>query len=235
MSILLNAYNFFGKVYLSPILNREQKKRPFPLINERSAEYSFALKHLRKLCTGKVLDIGSGKSSWPHLLSTCGYDVKAIDKIDGYWSTYFNRHYKMVREDITQPKSREKFQFITCLSVLEHIADHKTAVSNMHEFLETGGYLILTFPFNDNTYHPDIYKHPEAGYGKSANFITQVFSRNEVNSWLNCTSFKIVEQEYYKIFSGKLWTMGDVVVPAIKVTEKELHHLTCILLQRTGD
>jgi len=83
---------------------------------------------MRKLCTGKVLDIGSGKSSWPHLMSICGFNVKAIDKMDGYWSSYFNRHYKIYHDDITNSKTKEKFQFATCLSVLEHIPEHRSAM-----------------------------------------------------------------------------------------------------------
>ena len=134
-STLLSIYNFIGKKYLNPLLKIEQKKRPFPNINERPVEYAYSFKYLQNLCTGKLLDIGPGKSSWPHILSTCGYDVKAIDKIDGYWNSYFNRHYKIINDDITNPKLKETFQFATCLSVLEHIPDHLTAMKNIHNLL----------------------------------------------------------------------------------------------------
>ena len=229
---LLSLYNLIGKVYLNPLLRAEQKKRPFPNINERPVEYGFSFKHLQNLCTGKVLDIGPGKSSWPHILSTCGYDIKAIDKIDGYWSSYFNRHYKIINDDITNPILNETFQFATCLSVLEHIPNHLAAMKNMHKLLDKNGYLVLSFPYNENEYHEDIYKHPKAGYGKEANFITQVYSRREIDEWQNATSFKIIDQEYYKVFSGDLWTIGERVTPCTKVENTELHHLTCILLQK---
>ena len=229
---ILKVYNFFGAKYLNPILKLEQKKRPFPIINERATEYSFSFKHLQNLCTGKLLDIGPGKSSWPHILSTCGFEVKAIDKMDGYWNSYFNRHYKILNDDITNPTTKEKFQFATCLSVLEHIPDHRKAIINIHNLLQNEGYLILTFPYNEKEYHQDIYKHPEAGYGQNANFITQVYSRNEINDWIADTSFKIVDQAYYKVFTGEFWTMGDRVTPCIETTNNEHHHLTCILLQK---
>jgi uncharacterized UPF0146 family protein len=231
----LSLYNYFGAKYLNPILKLEQKKRPFPEINERATEYSFALRHMRKLCNGKVLDIGPGKSSWPHLMSTCGFNVKAIDKIDGYWTSFFNRHYKIYNDDITNPKTTENFQFATCLSVLEHIPDHCSALINIHNLLDKDGYLILTFPYNENVYDKDIYKHPNAGYGQTANFITQVYSRNEINSWLSSTSFQIIDQEYYKVFTGEMWTMGDRVSPCEQTSKSELHHLTCILLQKKGE
>ena len=233
--IILKIYNFFGALYLKPILKLEVKKRPFPIINERATEYSFSFKHLQKLCSGKLLDIGPGKSSWPHILSTCGFDVKAIDKQDGYWNSYFNRHYRIVNDDITNPKTMEKFQFATCLSVLEHIPDHRAAMNNMHDLLEKDGFLILTFPYNETVYHQDIYKHPRAGYGQNANFITQVYSRNEIKDWLADTSFEIVDQEYYQVFTGEFWTMGERVTPCVKTSNTDLHHLTCILLQKKED
>lgn len=231
---ILKIYNFIGVLYLSPILRLEEKKRPFPVINERATEYGFTLKHMQKLCSGKVLDIGPGKSSWPHLMSNCGFNVKAIDKMDGYWSSYFNRHYRIYNDDVTNPKTKEKFQFATCLSVLEHIPDHRSAIINIHNLLDTDGYLILTFPYNEKIYDKDIYKHPNAGYGQKANFITQVYSRQEINYWISDTTFEIIDQEYYKAFTGEMWTVGDRVTPCERTTNSDLHHLTCILLQKKG-
>ncbi len=68
--------------------------------------------------------------------------------------------------------------------------------------------------------------------GQVANFITQVYSRQEINNWLSDTSFEIIDQEYYKVFTGEMWTMGDRVTPCKKASSSELHHLTCLLLQK---
>jgi len=206
---LFKIYNFLGRNFLSPLLRKEQVKRPFPEINERPVEYNFAFKHLRELCNGAILDIGPGQSSWPHLLSICGYKVVAVDKIGGYWNSFFNRHYKVLNDDITNLAVQEKFQFVTCLSTLEHIPDHRAAVKGMHDALEPGGYLILTVPYNEENYHPNIYDHPNAGYGQSANYIAQVYSRKEVNEWIADSNFEIVDQEYTQVFTGEYWTMGD--------------------------
>ena len=49
---LLSLYNLIGKVYLGPLLRAEQKKRPFPNINERPVEYGFSFDvtgHLHRL------------------------------------------------------------------------------------------------------------------------------------------------------------------------------------------
>lgn len=233
--VVLKAYNYIGAKYLAPILNQEQKKRPFPQINERATEYAFAIGHMSKLCEGKVLDIGAGGSSWPHLMSTCGFDVKAIDKMDGQWPDSYNRHFKVEHADITTIQTAEKFQFATCLSVLEYIPNHKAAITNIHQLLEINGYLVVTFPYNEGVYDENIYKHPGAGNGQQTNSIMQVFSRNEINSWLEETSFEIIDQKYYKAFTGDLWTMGYRITPCQQTSAAQLHHLTCILLQKKGN
>ncbi len=231
---LFKIYNFIGGKYLAPLLDREQVKRPFPEINERPLEYAFAIKHLQELCTGPILDIGPGLSSWPHLLSICGYEVVAVDKIDGYWSSFFNRHYKVLSDDITKLNLKRKFQFVSCLSTLEHIPDHRAAVKGMHDALEKDGYLIITVPYNENTYHPNVYEHANAGYGHGANYIAQVYSRNEIDQWLSDTSLTIVSQTYNRVFTGELWTMGEKIIPSVQVDKDQLHQHTCLLLQRTS-
>jgi SAM-dependent methyltransferase len=232
MNILQSIYNLIGNIFLTPLLNLEIRKRKQPAVNERPIEYAFSLHNIQKYCTGNILDIGPGASSWPHLLYNCGYKIKAIDRIEGYWGSFFNRHFKIIKDDITNPKITEKFQFITCLSVLEHIPDHRAAIKNMYNMLEKGGYLILSFPYNEPEYNSNIYKHPEAGYGQDSKFITQVYSRSEIDQWLSDSAFKILEQEYYQIFTGKLWTFGKVICPTVRVNKNELHHLTCLLLQK---
>jgi len=227
MKLLTQIYNRIGAMYLSPLLKVEQNKRPFPEINERAIEYGFALTYIQALCTGSILDVGSGRSSWPHLLSVCGYDVKAVDK-----SSRFNRHYNIDHADITHTWISGYYQFITCISTLEHISDHRKAMLNMWMLLEYGGYLILTFPYNERFYHRNIYEHLCAGYGQTADFITQVFSREEINNWLFDTTFEIVAQEYYQVFTGGMWTMGKRIVPGKMTTTDKPHHLTCILLQK---
>ena len=150
---------------LAPMVKLEQKKKPFPFINERSIEYAFTIKHLQKLCKGKLLDVGTGKSFWSYLV-------------------------------------------------------------------ENGGYLILSSPCNEENYHEDIHTHPYARFGKGGNYITQVYSRNEINAWIQTTTFKIVDQEFFKVFTGEFWSFGEGIVLVEKVENRDMHHLTWILLQK---
>lgn len=228
------TYHRLGQAYLKRLLNQESQHRQQGAINERPVEYAFAFKHLGEKCTGPLLDVGPGLSSWPHLLANCGFDVTASDKVDGYWTDYFNRHFPVVQDDITRSDMEKRFQFITCLSVLEHIADCDMAIREMHRLLLPGGYLMLTFPYNESQYSENIYAHPEAGYGKDAPFITQVFSRAEIDRWVDLTGMRVLEQEYYRCFTGEFWTMGKRVTPSIPSDADSAHHLTCILLQKSN-
>ncbi len=211
----------------------EWKTPHFRKINERAFEYGFALKWLIKLCPGRVLDVGSGKSSWPHIMANCGFSVTAIDKISGYWKTGFlNRHYHIINDDITEPNITKKFDAITCISVLEHIPDHNSAIKGMFRLLKPDGYLLLTIPYNEKQYIGNVYKLPNAGYGRNYGYICQVYSRKEIDGWLTKNQGKIIEQEYYEIFSGELWTFGERICPPRQVIGGEKCHLTCIVLQK---
>jgi 2-polyprenyl-3-methyl-5-hydroxy-6-metoxy-1,4-benzoquinol methylase len=167
-------------------------------------------------------------------MAKCGFRVTAIDEISSYWQgEFFNRHHYVIHDDITNPKLDRTFDAITCISVVEHIPDHLAAIRGLFKLLNPGGHLILTFPYNEERYVDNVYALLEAGYGKGASYVCQVFSREEINSWLRECPGTIIEQEYYQIFSGDLWTFGERVCPIRKVSSSELHHLTCIHIRRS--
>ena len=146
-----------------------------------------------------------------------------------------NRHYLIINDDITESKLTKKYDFITCISVLEHIPVHKEAMKGMFDLLNPGGHLLLTVPFNEEKYIDNVYKMPEASYGKDHAYICQIFSRKNMNTWLADSSWEIVEQEYYEVFTGELWTFGEHIYPPKKVEQNEKSHLSCILLRKKGD
>ncbi len=226
-------YNILGRLYLAPMLILEWKRPPFRQMNERPIEYGFALKWLSKICPAEVLDVGSGRSAWPHMMANCGFRVTAVDKIKGYWKgSFFNRHYYIINEDITRPKIGKRFDLITCISVLEHIPDHRAAVRGMFGLLKPGGYLVLTIPYNQEQYVDNVYKLEGAGYGQNAPYVCQVFSRKQIDAWLKENPGNIIEQEYYEVFSGALWTFGERIYPPRKVDKDQRCHLTCVLIQK---
>mgnify|MGYP003681945001 CR=1 FL=1 len=62
------------------ICRYEFNNQSFIGFNERPVEYSFKFRSHKSLYPKKVLDVGTGKTALPHLMSTCGCLVTAIDK-----------------------------------------------------------------------------------------------------------------------------------------------------------
>lgn len=220
------------RVWLKRQYRNQKPDRRGP--NERPLEYAFALEALALAPYQDALDIGSGRTAWPALVAGCGYHVTAIDKVSGDWKLPFsNRHFYVFHRDITQPLDLpQKFGIITCLSTLEHIPDHRRAVSVMAGMLKPGGVLILSFPYNEERYVENVYRLPGAGYGRNASYICQVYNRQSIQEWLSATSLELVLQRYYRVFSGELWTFGQRLSPMQEVTTEQPHHLTALVLRR---
>lgn len=231
-----------SKRYIKHVLNRffpgfickrEFQTQVFRRFNERPIEYAFVFKAISDFYPQRVLDVGSGTTSLPHLIRNCGCLVTATDNISDYWSYgMFNRHYHVINDDITATSLTGSFDLITCISVLEHIQKSDDAVCNMFTLLKEGGYLILTFPYNEYSYVQNVYDLPMASYGKNAPYITQSYSRGDLQRWLEENRAIIVAQEYWQFWTGKHWTEGEQVIPPKCTTEKENHQLSCILLKK---
>ena len=202
-------------------------------INERPIEYKFVMQSLTKTCPKNVLDVGTGTTALPSLLRTCGFLVTAIDNIKDYWRRgMHNRHYYVINDDITDSKLNKKFDFIVCVSVLEHIVNFDAAIKNLFNLLKNGGHLVLTFPYNEKDFIKNVYKLPGAGYGQNSSWICRVFSREQIDKWIGTYNGKIIEQEFWQIFTGKYWTFGDTQYPPKQSNKDELHHLICLLIQK---
>lgn len=200
--------------------------------NERPLEYSFALNALALSRYRDILDVGPGMSAWPSTLSVCGYHVTALDEMRTYWKgSIMNPHFFTIHDDITSPKIKQKFGIITCISTLEHIPKHVEAISGMASLLKEEGIIILTFPYNEHKYVYNAYELPGAGYGQGSPFITQVFDRNSIKTWLMSTGLRLVHQRYFRCFTGEYWTFGQRLEPMEEVSIDQPHHLTGIVLK----
>ena len=193
--------------------------------NERPVEYAFLLKWLAAIYPETVLDVGPGLKALPALMANCGFKVRAIDSRDVH-----NRYFKKIEKlDVSKEKLDNKFDFITCISVLEHISDFDAAIANMVQMLEPGGHLCLTFPYNEDEFIPDVYKLPGAGYGESSDFPCRVFCWENISGWAKKHNLKLMDQERWECFTGEYWTCGHRVFPPILTSFNRLHHLTCVL------
>jgi SAM-dependent methyltransferase len=233
METLKSFINRIGLLYVKFLCKREFESQKFLGINERPVEFAFVFKHLARQWPKQVLDVGTGATALPHLMRNCGFLVTAIDNIRDYWpSSMINRHYHVMDDDITKTHLNETFDFITCVSVLEHIKDHQAAMRSMFRLLNPGGHLVLTVPYNDNRYSENVYALPESTVKEQLPFVTQAYSRTEVNTWLSNNGGEIIEQEYWQFFTGAYWTCGERVQPPRQVDRTDKHQISCLLIRK---
>ena len=219
--------------YVNEVNKREYHAQHFTGINERPIEYGFVFRHLTRLWPRTVLDVGTGVTSLPELMRTCGFLVTATDNKGDYWpSAMTNRHYFIIDDDITKTMIHETFDFITCISVLEHIQEHDAALRSLSRLLNPGGHLVVTFPYNEEVYAPNVYEVEGSNSKGRFAFATQAFSRKEVEYWTSVNSLAIVEQEYWRFFTGDYWTVGERVIPPVRVRRDQEHQLSCLLLEK---
>jgi 2-polyprenyl-3-methyl-5-hydroxy-6-metoxy-1,4-benzoquinol methylase len=220
-----------GSLYAREICRREYLAQEFFGINERPVEYRFVFEQLTQASPRTVLDVGTGITALPQLMRTCGFLVTAIDNIRDYWPRgMVNRHYHVLDDDILEPKVGGPFDFITCVSTLEHIRDHARAMRNMLSLVRPGGRLIVTFPYNEKSYVENVYALPGSVGADKYPFVTQAFSRRELEQWTHGNGAQIVAQEYWRYFDGAYWTIGQRVVPPVRVDANDLHQISCVAL-----
>ena len=221
------------RALLTPILKAEWESRRDAEINEGAVQYPFALRALTNCAAHDILDVGTGTSAWPQLLVGSGFRVTAIDEITGYWGPagFFNRHFYVQRGDIRRPNQSAAYDAVTCLNVMSTIVDDRVALAGMLAALRPGGRMVLSFPYNEATHVANVYELPEAGYGQGARYRCRIYSRADVDAWLEQCGVEVIEQEYYRMFRGELWTMGGRDTPRqVPVTER--HHFTAVVLRR---
>lgn len=215
------------------VTKREYLNQSFRDYNERSVEYAFVFDSLRQYCPKTVLDVGTGITALPQLMRTCGPLVTAIDNITDYWPDgMFNRHYYVRDDDILRPKLAGKFDMVTCISTLEHIEDYDAAVASMFGLLASGGRLVLSFPYCETLFVPNVYELPGSIGDHVHPFKTHVYSRKEIDGWLQANDAVVVRQDYWRFFSGDFWTLGERVSPPVKCEADQLHQISCLVLER---
>jgi len=222
-------------IYSPWICRWEYHRQKHTLFNERPIEFGFVFRKLGELYPLRILDVGTGKTALPHLMRNCGFLVTATDNIRDYWQTGMrNRHYHVIDDDIRNSKLTEKYDLVTCVSVLEHIVDYDSAIKNMFNLLVDDGHLVLTCPYTENSYIENVYDLENSSYGQNESFTTQSYSRVELDRWLATNGGKIVEQEYWQFWEGEHWTVDKQIIPPVKVSASDKHQLTCLLIQKCG-
>src|SRR3989344_3080365 len=144
VAVTANPFRFIGIKYIDRLNKKEYLKPPFNAFNERPVEYRFTFENIAEFYPKTILDVGTGVTALPHLMSNCGCKVTAMDNIKDYWTKgMLNRHYYIINDDITNPKKIiGSFDMVTCISALEHIERYDDAVKSMFNLLKSGGCLL---------------------------------------------------------------------------------------------
>ncbi len=235
VSPILNIVKLAGRAYTRAVCKAEYEKQ-IVKVRERFVEYEFVFRVLRDDAPERVLDVGAGTVSLPHLISTNDVIVTAVDKNPGLGAgPVFNRHFFVIQDDITNSRLGGQYDCVTCVSALEHIPTHAAAVEGMVSLLRPGGKLVMTFPYNEREYVPNAYDLPGSAFGIEVGYICQIFSREQVNAWISECPIEIETQEYWRLFSGEFLHQGERLRPPAQSAPDQPHHLTCVVFKKTGE
>lgn len=229
-----NVVHHIGHTYQRWALKREYEAQRFRRHNERPMEFSFVLRAVGKVAPKTLLDVGTGTTALPAAIANCGVVVTAIDNITDYWEEgMINRHWHVLQDDIQAPQIAKQFDMVTCISVLEHIKDHSSAMRHMLRLVKPGGYMVLSCPYTDREFVPDTYRQPGADPESAKQvYICNSYSRAELDSWLKDGNAELIEAEYWKGFTGKHWAMGTRIAPPQPSTLDGDHNHACFLIRK---
>jgi len=232
-AVLKTAVHRLGRQYINKINEDEASSQVFRRHNERPIEFRFVFDCLTYLRPVTVLDVGTGTTALPSLIANCGCVVTAIDNIRDYWPDgMVNRHWRVLDDDIRNPKTGTNFDLITCISVIEHIEDHARAFQSMIGLLKPEGHLVVTMPYNERHAVPNVYDLPDAAYDAGNPYICRSTSRKELDRWLETTGAEIVRQEFWEFWSGDVWTQGTALPVPRQVGAADPYQLTCLLIRK---
>jgi hypothetical protein len=97
-------------------------------------------------------------------------------------------------------------------------------MQNMTCLLATGGHLILTTPYSHCHPYGNVYRHPDALYGKDNPYICRSSSGTDLNQWL-AAGLTVERCELWQLFTGPVWAAGQRCPWKIASTENEPHQL----------
>lgn len=235
MKFLFRAISRVGDLYVRRRLIHEAASQEFHGLNERATEFRFVFEQIAQLAPQRVLDVGTGITALPALMRTCGCAVQAIDNVRDYWPEgMINRHFHVGDDDIRRPAAKGEFDLVTCVSVLEHIEEHEAAVRGMFSRLKPGGHLVITCPYSERRYHRNVYEYSGSTAVGPFPFVTQCYSRAQLDGWLAQNNATIVKQEFWRFYSGDVWTVGDPIWPPETATADSPHQISCLLFRKAG-
>ena len=101
---------------------------------------------------GRLLDVGCGDGALAARLAAQGALVTGVDPspaaIERARAAHPDMNWALPSEDGRLPAPDASFDVVTCVHVLEHVADTQTLMSELRRVLVSGGLLVVTVPFH---------------------------------------------------------------------------------------
>ncbi|TWT81164.1 hypothetical protein CA13_26120 [Planctomycetes bacterium CA13] len=102
----------------------------------------------------------------------------------------------------------------------------------MIKLLNPGGHLLVTFPYCESEHVENVYDLDGSSYGKNATYKTRAYCRSDLDRWFKAGESTIVDQEYWRYWDCKFWTVGNQILPPEKSSVQGLHQHTCLHVQK---
>ncbi|MCX6619584.1 MAG: class I SAM-dependent methyltransferase [Acidobacteria bacterium] len=101
----------------------------------------------------RVLDVGCGNGYVGELLTARGYRVTGVERAGGY-DAAFPDGVALVEADLDAglPRIEERFSYIVCADILEHVKDPARLLGELRPLLEPDGQLVASLPNSGNFY-----------------------------------------------------------------------------------
>jgi len=156
-------YTWVGEAQIIPEMLRKVNGCPIRFEHEhRCWEYGIVLKALRDVGAQRVLDVGGGASVFAPAAAWYGMDVLQVDPspCEDWVSAQakalgLKMSYRAI--DFFQFESNEKFDAVTCLSVLEHVERDQEFFRRLLGYVGKNGLICVTTDF-----HPSAERMTEA-------------------------------------------------------------------------
>jgi len=166
--------------------------------------------HLKENENLNILDAGSGFGQYTYYLAkkfkmakVIGVELKQEHVNDSliFAEKAKVKNLSFIRDDLITFKSRDKYDLIISVDVLEHIEDDRSLMHRFSDLLKPGGFLIISTPslLRNHTHDGSfVGEHFREGY-----------TREDIEEKLNDAGLKIKKFEYsYGVFGDISWRIG---------------------------
>ncbi|MBK9291517.1 MAG: class I SAM-dependent methyltransferase [Bacteroidetes bacterium] len=180
----------------------------------------------------EVLDAGSGFGQHTHYLhrlrpgwSILGLDLKEeqVNDCNNFFGRLGATNVRFQTADLTQINFQNRFHFILCVDVMEHIEHDRLVFSHFHKALQNGGTLLISTPSDQggSDVH-DKHPHEQGAKGFIDEHVRDGYGMEELRSKLAEAGFREIHIRYQYGRPGRLAWKLSMKYPIIMLNASRL-------------